>query len=152
MLHDCNQKTINVIKIGNLDTTTAYRVLLMANQVQKAFHFEYIPEIELTLEQKYKLPNGGFNISAALKKQLKLSRYKNIPRPIIALTSDPLGEIEHANDKDWFFFSSQEDDWDKSVTIISTQPLSALPKHRTLENYLFMMFSTYIFSYYYIMK
>jgi hypothetical protein len=146
MIHNCYTKEIAIIKIGKLETTYADMAILKANEYQKAFFFNLLRDIELPLEDVYKLPNGGYDISKALRNLLKSKKYKNLPRPIIFITDDPLGEKEHENDPEWFFFSSQESSWDNEITIISTQPLSVLPKNRTYEDYLLMMLSTYIYS------
>ena len=146
MIHNCETKRISVVQIGKLNTTIAYRAILNVNKFQKAFQFELLKNVKLPLDSSFKLANGGYNISEAARELLKTKKYKDLPRPIILLTDNPLGELEYADEPGYFFFFSREDDWDSDVTIISTQPLETLPKTRSYEDYLLMMLSTYIFS------
>jgi hypothetical protein len=148
MLHDCKQETVNVIQLGRLKTSEVNQVLFLANQIQKTFIFDFKSDKNLILNDSFKLPNGGFDLCKAIKKNIRKNRYNALSKPIIFLTEEPFGSPEHATEPGWFFFSSQENDYDKKISIISTQPLEALPKQRTLQSYLFMMFATFILTTY----
>jgi hypothetical protein len=148
MIHNCQRETVNVFRLGSLDTSEVDQVLHQANELQHPFYFKSeLYGLRLPLDGKYKLPNGGYDLCGAVKELLlKNRKYRKLPRPLIVMSAEPLGDPDHPTEPDWFYFSSQEDEYDARVTIISTQPLSVLPKTRTLENYLFMMLSTYILS------
>jgi len=147
MIHDCQQKVITVVRLGQgLNSAEVDNTLFLANQVQRSFHFELHNEV-LPLADTYKLPNGGYELCEAAKSLLRSRKYNKLPRPLILLSSVPFGEYEHAQEPGWFFFYSQ-DDYDPQVSIISTQPLEILPKMRTLQHYLLMMLATDILSRY----
>ena len=148
MIHNCQCETITVVRLGSLDTSEVDQALHLANELQNAFYFKSeLHGLRLPLDEKYKLPNGGYDLCGAVKNLLlKDKKYRKLPRPLIVISSAALGDPDHPSEPDWFYFSSQEDEYDPKVSIISTQPLSALPRTRTLENYLLMMLSTYILS------
>lgn len=81
-----------------------------------------------------------------MQELLGSQEYSKLPRPLLFLSGEPLGDPDHPREPDWFYFCSQEDEYDPKVTIISTQPLSVLPINRTMENYLFIMLSMYILT------
>jgi hypothetical protein len=135
MIHNCQQEKITVVKLGHLDYGGVSQALDFANQVQRAFYFDFI-EKELPLDDKYKLPNGGYDLDAATRQFLKTLKYKQLPRPLILMTSEPIGDTEHSTEPDWFYFSAGEEAYDPKTSIISTQPLKELPKTRTLQDYL----------------
>ena len=142
MIHDCDRKTITVIQLAEgLDRAEVDRILFLANQCQHSFLYELHKEI-LPLADKYKLPNGGADLCEALESLLRQKKYRGLPRPLIALSSVPFGDRDQGNEPGWFFFYSQELDYDAQVAIISTQPLEVLPQSRTLENYLLMLLAT----------
>jgi hypothetical protein len=147
MLHNCQQEKVTVVKLGHLDYGAVSQALDFANQIQRAFYFDFI-ETELPLDDKYKLPNGGYDFDAVGKQFLKIRAYKQLSRPLILMTAEPIGDTEHSTEPGWFYFSAGEEAYDPKVSIISTQPLAELPKTRTLQDYLFMMLSTYILSNY----
>jgi hypothetical protein len=148
MLHTCQRETVTFLQLGSLDTSEVEQVLWRANELQHAFYFDFdFYKRRLPLDEKYKLPNGGYDLCGAVEALFKTRKYKNLPRPLIIISAEPLGDTDHPIEPDYFYFCSQDDD-DPKVTIMSTQPLSYLPKNRTLENYLFMMLSNYILSTY----
>jgi hypothetical protein len=147
MLHNCQQEKIAVVKIGRLDYGAVSQALYFANQVQRTFYFDFI-ETDLPLDDRYKLPNGGYDFDGACKQLLKTRSYRQLPRPLILMTAEPIGDTEFSSEPGWFYFSAGEEAYDPEVSIISTQPLEELPKTRTLQDYLFMMLSTHILSTY----
>jgi hypothetical protein len=132
-----------------LDSSTVEQALYRANELQPAFDFQSaFYTHRLPLDEKYKLPNGGYDLCGAVEYMLRRSRrYKKLPRPLLVLTSALFGDADFPNDPEAFYFSSQEDSYDAQVTIISTQPAEEL-KSITLQGYLFMMLSTHILSTY----
>ena len=144
MIHSCKVKEVTVCRIGKLDSTTVYRTIVNANKYQSAFYFNLL-EIELPLDEKYKLENGGYEINDAIDDLLKLKKYKNLPRPLLLLTDNPISDKENGNISDYFFFLLTANN-ESQISIISMQPLVFLPDSRTYETYLLMMLSTYIYS------
>lgn len=148
MIHNCQRETITVLQLGSLDTSKVESVLWRANELQRAFVFDFdFYKRRLPLDEKYKLPNGGYDLCGAVEALFKGRKYKKLPRPLIIISAEPLGDTDYPSEPDNFYFCSQDDD-DPKVTIMSTQPLSYLSKNRTLEHYLFMMLSNYILSTY----
>ncbi|HUS11036.1 MAG TPA: hypothetical protein VMZ30_11260 [Pyrinomonadaceae bacterium] len=149
MIHHCHRETVNVFRLGSLDTSEVEQALHHANALQHAFNFKFdFYGQRLSLDEKYKLHNGGYDLCGAVEELLKTNEHERLPRPLIVLSAEPLGDPDHASDPDWFYLSSQEEEYDPQVTIISTQPLAVLPKTRSLENYLFMMLSIYMLTTY----
>jgi hypothetical protein len=147
MIHNCESQIINVFRLGRLDTSEVEQALHRANDVQHSFQFKFdFYGKRLPLDEVYRLPNGGYDLCGAVEKLLKSTQYRGLPRPLIILSAEALGDPDHAREPGWFYLSSQEDEYDPKVTIISTQPKSTLPKTRTLESYLFMMLSIYILT------
>lgn len=144
MIHSCKVQEVAVCKIGELDSTTVYRTILNANKYQSAFYFNFL-SIELPLDETYKLANGGYEINDAIKSLIKLNKYKKIPRPLLLLTNNPIGDREKAEIPYHFFFMLTAD-FDNKIDIISMQPLDFLSDSITYEAYLMMMLSTYIYS------
>ena len=148
MIHNCQRETVTVLQLGTLDTSKLEQVLWRANELQRAFVFDFdFYKRRLPLDEIYKLPNGGYDLCGAVGTLLKSRKYKGLPRPLIIISGEPLGDTDYPNEPDYFYFCSQDDD-DPKLTIMSTQPLVYLPKNRTLEHYLFMMLSNYILSTY----
>jgi len=148
MIHDCQRKTVSVIQLGQgINSTVVDQTLYLANQVQRSFHFELRKEV-LPLFDTYRLLNGGFDLCEAGESLLHSRKYRKLPRPLILLSSEPFGEQEHGHEPGWFFFYSQEEDYDPQVSIISTQPLEVLPKTRTLQHYLLVMLAMDILTKY----
>jgi hypothetical protein len=147
MFHNCKQERITVIQLGFLETEEVRRALLLANQAQHPFYYDLHPS-RLPLSDKYKLPNGGFDLCKATKDLVYDGKYKKLPRPLVLITSAPLGEPDHGNENEYFFFYSQEVNYDPKVSIISTYPWKKLPKHRTLQHYIFLMLATDLMSRY----
>src|ERR1041384_3278556 len=146
MLHSCQKETVTFLQLGSLETSEVEQVLWRANELQQAFYFDSdFYKRRLPLDEKYKLPNNGYDPCGAVEALFRTKKYKNLPRPLIIISAEPLGDTDHPTEPDWFYFCSEDDD-DPKVTIMSTQPLSYLPTNRTLENYLFMMLSNYILS------
>ena len=148
MIHDCQQTAITVVRLGRgLNSTEVENTLSLANNIQRAFHFKLYKEV-LPLADTYKLPNGSYELCGAAKSLIHSRKYKNLPRPLILLSSVPFGDLEYAQEPGWFFFYSQEQDYDPQVSIISTHPLEVLPKIRTLQHYLLMILATDILTKY----
>jgi hypothetical protein len=100
----------------------------------------------LPLDDKYKLPNGGYDLCGAVEQLLKSEEYKGLPRPLIIISKEPMGDPDNPNEPDDFCDYSQEDDYDPLVSIISTHTRSCLPADITIERYILFMLSTYILS------
>lgn len=149
MIHNCKKETITFVQLGPLDTSSVEQVLYRANELQQAFHFKSdFYENCLPLDEEYRLANGGYDLCGAAKHALmQTRRFKKLPRPIVILSSALFGDAAYPNDPEAFYFSSQEDDYDPQVTIISTQPSEELAAF-TLQSYLFMMLSAHILSTY----
>jgi hypothetical protein len=150
MIHSCKRETITVVQLGStLDSSSIEQALHRANELQVAFYFQ--PNCygtRLPLGEEYRLANGGFDLCGAVKQALTHDEaFNTVPRPLLVLSNDAFGDPDFPSDPDAFYFSSQEDDYDPQVTIISTQPVSELAGV-TLESYLFMMLSTHILSKY----
>ncbi len=149
MIHNCKKETITFVQLGPLDTSSVEQVLYRANELQQTFSFKAdFSRYCLPLDEKYKLANGGYDLCGAVKHaMLQTRKFKKLPRPIVILSSALFGDAAYPNDPEAFYFSSQEDDYDPQVTIISTQPSEELAAF-TLQSYLFMMLSAYILSIY----
>jgi hypothetical protein len=135
-----------VVRLGKLNETVAYRVIRNANKMQKAFEFEYIQNITLHLDEKYKLSNNGYDLDSAVEDLCKSEIGKVLPRPLVILTDDAMGENEYENEPDYFFFMSRLDNFDKGITIITTQPRVYLKDSRSYEDFLLLMFATYLLA------
>lgn len=146
MKHDCHVEKIYVARVGHLETTRVNQILFSANQVQRAFEFDYISD-HLTLDESFKLANGSYDICAAVKQQLVGRRGRKLPRPLFLISSDGLGDAEFPSDPDALYFSSQETDYDPQVAIISTKPMQVLNKC-SLDSYLLMLLSSTLFAMY----
>lgn len=149
MIHSCKTEFVNVVQLGRLETTEVANALYRANELQKAFYFDSasLERNKLLLGDKYRLPNDAFDLCAALKHILTTTKYKKLPRPLLVLSGEALGDPDHPNDPDYTYSSSQEDDYDPSVTIISTYTGGKLP-NRKLESYLLLLLSAHILSFY----
>jgi hypothetical protein len=147
MIHNCQRETITILQLGSLNSSEVDQVLYRANELQHPFYFcSDFYGVRLPLGEEYRLPNGGYDLCGAVEKLIKSRKHKKLPRPLIIMSGEPLGDPDHSTEPGFFYFSSTEEDYDPKVTIISTQPLSILPRTRTLEQYLFMMLSAYILS------
>lgn len=150
MLHSCQREIINVVKLGSLDTSGVEQALYRANELQQAFYFksDFYNNGSMPLDERYRLANGGYDLCGAVKQSLqKTKKFKTLPRPLLVLSDALFGDLDYPDDPDAFYFSSQEDDYDAQVSIISTQPVKEL-EGLTLEAYLFMMLSAHILSTY----
>ena len=149
MIHSCQRETINVIKLGPLDTAGVEQALYRANEVQQAFYFRAdFYKTNLPLDERYRLANGGYDLCGAVEQALRRTRkYKTLPRPLIVLSSALFGDPDHADDPEGFYFSSNEDDYDAQVTIMTTQPHEEL-EGLSLEAYMLMMLAAHILSMY----
>lgn len=149
MLHSCQKEILTVVKLGSLDASGVEQALYRANELQQAFFFKSdFYNNPLPLEERYRLANGGFDLCGAVKQALqRTSKFKTLPRPLLVLSDALFGDPDHPNDPEAFYFSSQEDDYDPQVTIISTQPFEEL-EGLSLESYLLMMLSAHILSTY----
>ncbi len=149
MIHSCQRKTITFAQLGPLETSTVEQALFRANELQTAFYFK--PEFynyRLPLDEMYRLANGGYDLCGAVKHSLlRLKEFRKLPRPLIVLTSALFGDADDPNNPEAFYFSSQEDDYNPKVTIITTQPSEELAAFN-LQQYLFMMLSAHILSTY----
>jgi hypothetical protein len=147
MIHSCQRKTITFAQLGPLETAAVEQALSKANELQRAFYFK--PDFyknRLPLDEKYRLGNEGFDLCGAVKHSLlRTARFKELPRPLIVLTSALFGDADDPNNPEAFYFSSQEDDYDPQVTIITTQPSEELVAFN-IQEYLFMMLSAHILS------
>jgi len=134
-------------QLGPLETSTIEQALFRANELQQAFYFK--PEFynhRLPLGEEYRLANGGYDLCGAVKHALlRTKRFKGLPRPLVVLTSALFGDADDPNNPEAFYFSSQEDDYDPHLTIITTQPSEELPAF-SLQEYLFMMLAAHILS------
>jgi hypothetical protein len=60
MIHNCQRETINLIKLGSLDTSGVEQALYRANEVQQAFPFKAdFYEFNLPLDERFLLTNGA---------------------------------------------------------------------------------------------
>ncbi len=148
MIHNCQRDKITVVQLGDLETARVEHALYRASQVQYPFHFWFERKWRLPLDDNYKLPNGGFDLCGAVEQLLKSKKYKNLPRPLILVSKEPMGDPDNPNEADDFYDYSQEDDYDPLVSIISTHTLKGLPSDITMERFIQMMLATYIFSVY----
>lgn len=138
MFHSCRKQTISVAQIGPLETEELRRALFTVNKTQHPFFYDLLRE-KLPLADKYKLPNGGFDLCEVTEHLVCRTEYKNLPRPLVLISSVPFGELGHGDEEDFFFFYSHEVDYDPDVSIISTFPWRRLAKSRSLHQYIFLM-------------
>jgi len=148
MIHNCQRDKITVVQLGDLETAKVEHALYLASQLQYPFYFWFDREWRLPLDDKYKLPNGGYDLCGAVERLLKGKKYKKLPRPLILISKEPMGDPDNANEPDDFYDYSQEDDYDPLVSIISTHTFRGLPSNRTMESFILMMLATYILSVY----
>ena len=74
MLHDCTHEVINVAKLGRLDTAEVNLALFLANQLQRSYVFQF-SNIEFPLDESFRLPNGGYDLSGATQLLLRKRQY-----------------------------------------------------------------------------
>ncbi|MDQ3743034.1 MAG: hypothetical protein M3444_01485 [Acidobacteriota bacterium] len=131
-----------------MDRAKVVHALYKASQLQQPFNFWLDSERRLPLDEKYKLPNGGYDLCGAVEKLLKSKKYKKLSRPLIVISKEPMGDPDNPHEPDDFYDYSQEDDYDPLVSIISTYTLKGLPSNRDLASFILLMLSTYILSVY----
>jgi hypothetical protein len=89
--------------IGPLETSDVEQVLWRANELQYAFNFDFdFYKRRLPLDEKYRLPNDGYDLCGAVEALLKNKKYKNLPCPLIIFSSEPLGDADHPSSRKSF--------------------------------------------------
>jgi hypothetical protein len=84
--------SFTVAPLGDLHSAEAYVAIVQANQVQRAFHFEFFHDSLVPVDkQRYRLPNSGYDLDAAVRQIWRKGKLPR-PRPLILLTSLPYGE------------------------------------------------------------
>src|SRR5438552_737444 len=96
--------TFNLIQLGELQRAEAENAAGLANQTQHAFRFHFHPR-RFSLGSRYRLPNSGFDLDAAI--EAHLARHK-LPRPLIFITSAPYSQWSYRRRTDHFFFADLE--------------------------------------------
>ncbi|HSK75551.1 MAG TPA: hypothetical protein VLQ45_03780 [Thermoanaerobaculia bacterium] len=127
---------VTLVEFGALKAGAAYNACDIANQVQGAFEFVWHPEPLRFDKEKYLLPNGGYDLCRAAKEQAGL---KDLPKPLILLSSLPFSIADYAEDEDGFFFSQQVSYAEQGATIVSTNLWEKMPGKRRLQPYFLTM-------------
>jgi hypothetical protein len=83
------RETINVVKLGPLDTGGVEQTLYRANEIQQAFHFK------ADFYKNNLRSLGGRRTSAP-----KNTKIQTLSRPMIVLSSALLGDHDHGDDAD----------------------------------------------------
>lgn len=74
MIQNCKSQTITAIQLGPLDSSTVEQTLYRANELQAAFDFQSaFYTHRLPLDEKYKLPNGGYDLFGAVEYMLRIT-------------------------------------------------------------------------------
>lgn len=148
MIHNCVREKITVVQLGTMEINRVVNIFYRANEIQRAFYFDcdMIEKNRLPLEDKFKLPNGAYDLCGAVESAFNSGALKNLPRPLLIVSEVPLGDPEHPEDPDYVYSSSQETDYDPWISILSTDTEGL--RNRTLESYLFMLLATHILSVY----
>lgn len=108
---------ITLAQLGKLEAGGARNARNIANDHQGAFRFEWHPEPLTFKEEEYRFPNGALDLCRAAKDILAV---KDLPRPLILLTSLPLSTREYAQDKDGLLFSASDFPDDSGIMVVST--------------------------------
>ena len=127
-----------IVELGNANRAELSNSVGLANQTQDIFNFNLLKKT-VPLNEKYRMPNGGYDLDGAVSKLLK---NKQFPRPIIFVTQAPYTDLEHKKEKEWYFFADASLEDNGNAAIISTHLWRSLGKKRALETYMLLMFAT----------
>ena len=137
--------TVAVMQLGDLNRAEAENSIGLANQIQRAFRFEFLPD-RLPLDRKrYRLHNSGYELDTAI---VQLSKFRDLPRPVILLTAAPYSERRQGKVPDSFYFSDFDPPPLPGISIISTYIWEKILGRRELQRYLLSSFASFIFSHY----
>lgn len=127
-----------LVQLGPLERTEAENVLDIVNLTQWAFNFSFHSRRYPLSASKYKFANGGWNLDEAVRAML---RTKQLPRPLLFLTSLPYSDWENRRKPDHFYFGDYALDNDPSVNVVSTYLWKSLPGNRPIQPYLLFTFA-----------
>jgi hypothetical protein len=131
-----------VYQIGTLNNRNKiWTSLWDANRAQEAFRFTLSPDPLPLDEQKYVLPNRGYDLIGALK---DMCRQREIQQPAFFFTSLPLGDPAQGNDENEFWFDDCIGESGSLRAIISTYWWEhSFPGHH-VKKYVLMILSSYM--------
>jgi len=132
-----------VIQLGDLYRAEVENSVLLANQIQRAFHFEFHPNRFPLDSKRYKLPNSGYDLEMAVK---HLIQRHDLPRPLIIMTSAPYGAREEGKKSDWFYFSDLGLSLDMTIHVISTHIWEKILGHQQLQPYILSSLASSVFT------
>jgi hypothetical protein len=128
----------SVVQLGKLDRPQVQNAVGLAQLVQDAFEFDFLPgRIDLTDEQ-YRLPNSGYDLDKAIA---EIVVPKALPNPLILFTSLPYGDREYPDEPDCFYFS---EDYPGPVFLVSTYLWDTVQPGTGLQPYILMMLASLV--------
>ena len=130
-----------VCQLGQLPCSVEVQNAIdMANQSQKAFIFKFQKE-RYPLGEHYRLPNGGYDLNAAIIETLRCHR---LPRPVLFITAEPYADPDNPDEPNDFYYA----DYcvSKNVLVVSTHLWQGLAGSRTLQPYVLQALGTIVLS------
>jgi hypothetical protein len=104
----------------------------LADDTQVSFQFDLSERAYPLNRERFRLPNGGFDLDKAVADLLRNGKCE---APIVFITSLPYGDREMRTRKDHFYFSGYNVA-ESDVSVISTYIWERLPGDRRLQPYL----------------
>jgi len=130
-----------ICQLGQLPCSAEVRNAIdLANQTQDAFLFSF-QEKRFPLAEQYRLPNGGYDLDAAIA---AITRRHQLPRPLLFITAQAYSNIDYQDDPKGFFFFDQcagKDAW-----AVSTHLWQKLAGSRALQPYVLHTLATIAFN------
>jgi hypothetical protein len=130
-----------VAPLGTINSSAADNAISLANNIQKAFYFQFHPEIIPVKDKNFLLSNGAFDLDKAARNLIKRKNFsKFVGDRLILLTSKPYSNQDLLNQyagkkvnlKEQCYFYDTEAA--KNVALVSTYIWDHLPRMRGLPS------------------
>ncbi len=133
MIYGKQPITFTVAQLGALNRAEVENSVGLANQIQKAFRFEFHPRRFPLDKKRYRLPNSGYALEEVIK---HIIQTHDLPRPLIFVTAAPYGERASGKRPDWFYFSDLDLSLDPTLGVMSTYIWEEALGHSQLQPYI----------------